>query len=121
MHYVPIRRFPVMAITAIALGPDVDRRVSISSDCRWSRSYASVCRLAAEALGAPHSRLSNYYGMTMAPDRTPWVGFAQECPFGLPVAGNANCPSTLIGAANDGLIGLVGRLVRPRGAEDDED
>ena len=59
--------------------------------------------------------------MTMAPDDTPWVGFAQECPFGLPIDGNPNCPSTLTGAANDGLIGVVGRLVRVHEREDDED
>jgi hypothetical protein len=56
----------------------------------------------------------DYYGMTMAPNDTPWVGFVQECPNGLPVAGNPNCPSTLTGTATDGLFGLVGRLVHVR-------
>jgi hypothetical protein len=55
---------------------------------------------------------ADYFGMTMAPDRTPWVGFVQECPNGLPVLGNINCPSTLTGANFDGLFGFVGRLVR---------
>jgi hypothetical protein len=54
----------------------------------------------------------DYYGMTLAPTNTPWVGFVQECPFGLPVPGNPNCPSTLTGAPTDGLFGMVGRLVR---------
>jgi hypothetical protein len=56
----------------------------------------------------------DYYSMTMGPDNTPWVGFFQECPFGLPVPGNPNCPSTLTGAPTDGLFGMVGRLVRVR-------
>ncbi len=60
----------------------------------------------------------DYFGMTMSPSGTPWVGFAQECPFGLPVDGNPNCPSWLTGASNDGLIGFVGRLVRAREEED---
>ncbi len=54
----------------------------------------------------------DYFGAVMALDDTAWVGFAQECPFGLPVAGNPNCPSTLTGASTDGLFGMVGRLVR---------
>ena len=62
----------------------------------------------------------DYYGMTMAPDGTPWVGFSQECPGGLPVSGNPNCPSTLTGGSTDGLFGLVGRLVRTGEEEDDE-
>jgi hypothetical protein len=53
----------------------------------------------------------DYYGATIARDGTVWVGFAQECPFGRPVPGNPNCPSTLTGTAPDGLWGLVGRLV----------
>jgi hypothetical protein len=61
----------------------------------------------------------DYFGATMAPDGTPWVGFAQECPNGSPVPGNPNCPSTLTGNPNDGLFGMVGRLVRP--AHDDHD
>jgi hypothetical protein len=61
----------------------------------------------------------DYFGATMAPDDTPWVGFDQECPFGLPVAGNPNCPSTLSGTAPDGVWGMVGRLVsaRPENAQ----
>jgi len=58
--------------------------------------------------------------MTMAPDGTPWVGFSQKCPGGLPVSGNHNCPSTLTGGSTDGLFGLVGRLVRTGEEEDDE-
>jgi len=51
----------------------------------------------------------DYYGATMAPNGTPWVGFAQECPYGQPAPGNnPNCPATNPG----GLFGLVGRLVR---------
>ena len=49
----------------------------------------------------------DYYGATMGPDNTVWVGFAQECPYGQPIAGNFNCAS----AATGGLFGLVGRLV----------
>lgn len=58
---------------------------------------------------------TDYYAMTMAPDGTPWVGYFQECPLGMPVAGNPNCPSNLTGAATDGLFGMVGRLVFERG------
>ena len=63
----------------------------------------------------------DYYGIAMAPDGTAWVGYAQACPFGLPVAGNPNCPSTLTGATNDGLIGLVGRLIRMGGGDEQDD
>lgn len=56
----------------------------------------------------------DYFGMTMAPDGTPWVGFVQQCPDGKPVPGNPNCPSTLTGNRDDSLMGMVGRLVRPR-------
>jgi hypothetical protein len=63
----------------------------------------------------------DYYGITMAPDGTPWVGFAQECPDGLPVAGNPNCPSTLTGTVLDAQWGLVGRLVRVDHEGDDQD
>jgi hypothetical protein len=59
----------------------------------------------------------DYYSMTMAPDGTPWVGFFQECPYGLPVTGNPNCPATLTGGLNDGLWGLVGRLVQTKGGD----
>jgi hypothetical protein len=58
--------------------------------------------------------------MTIAPDDTPWVGFAQECPFGLPIGGNPNC-SQAAGGPNDGLFGLVGRLVRVHGEADEDD
>jgi hypothetical protein len=54
----------------------------------------------------------DYFGVTMAPDGTVWVGFAQECPFGQPAPGNnPNCPSM---SDPGGLWGLVGRLV-PQG------
>jgi hypothetical protein len=63
----------------------------------------------------------DYYAMTMAPDGTAWVGFPQECPFGLPVSGNPICPSTLMGAPTDGLFGFVGRLVRVHDESDEDD
>lgn len=54
--------------------------------------------------------------------QTPWVGFGQACPLGLPVAGNPNCPATLTGAPTDALWGIVGRLVRIGGeAYEDSD
>jgi hypothetical protein len=52
----------------------------------------------------------DYFGLTMAPDNTAWVGFVQECPFGLPVAGNPNC-SQAVGGPNDGEFAMVGRLI----------
>jgi hypothetical protein len=57
----------------------------------------------------------DYYGLSMGPDGTPWVGFGQACPLGLPVPGNPNCPATLTGAPTDALWGMVGRLVRVQG------
>lgn len=74
--------------------------------------------------GAPQGGPSSagrmdYFAMTMAPDDTPWVGFTQECPFGLPVSGNPNC-SQAAGGESDGLFGMVGRLVR-RESEGHED
>jgi len=72
----------------------------------------------AEANG---SGRADYFGMTMAPDNTPWVGFVQECPNGLPVLGNPNCPSTLTGTNSEGLFGFVGRLVRVRGSDEHGD
>jgi hypothetical protein len=69
-------------------------------------------------IGASIGGIMDYYGMTMAPDDTPWVGFDQECPFGLPIGGNPNC-SQAVGGANDGLFGMVGRLVRI-GSEDED-
>jgi hypothetical protein len=53
----------------------------------------------------------DYFAMTMGPDHTPWVGYFQACPFGHPIAGNPNCDQAA-GGPNDGLFGLVGRLVR---------
>jgi hypothetical protein len=53
----------------------------------------------------------DYYGMTMAPDNTPWVGFFQSCPFGQPVPGNPICDRAA-GGPYDAAWGLVGRLVR---------
>jgi hypothetical protein len=55
----------------------------------------------------------DYFGTTMSPGDTPWVGFVQECPNGQPLPGNPNCPATLTGNPDDALYGLVGRLVRP--------
>ncbi len=75
----------------------------------------------AGTVGGPSlSGRMDYYGMTMAPDDTPWVGFAQECPFGLPIGGNPNCSQT-VGGPNNGLFGMVGRLVRIRGEGKDID
>jgi hypothetical protein len=62
----------------------------------------------------------DYYGSTIAADGTPWVGFVQECPNGLPFAGNPNC-NQATGDLNDSLFGLVGRLVRAHGEGDDDD
>jgi hypothetical protein len=67
-------------------------------------------------IGGPSlSARMDYFGATMAPDGTVWIGFVQECPHGLPVLGNPNCPSTLAGTAPDGAFGMVGRLVRRAG------
>jgi hypothetical protein len=63
----------------------------------------------------------DYYGAAMTPDGTAWIGFAQECPSGLPVSGNPNCPSTLTGARPDGLFGMLGRLVRNESESSDDD
>jgi hypothetical protein len=70
----------------------------------------------------------DFFGMNMAPDDTPWVGFPQVCPGGLPVPGNPNCPSTLTGTPRDRLgvatgtnFSMVGRLVRVGGEDEDED
>jgi hypothetical protein len=54
----------------------------------------------------------DYFGMDLASDRTPWIGFGQACPNGLPVPDNPNCSDTLRGSPTDALWGLVGRLVR---------
>lgn len=74
--------------------------------------------------GAPQGGPSSagrldYFAMTIAPDDTPWVGFTQECPFGLPVSGNPNC-SQAAGGESDGLFGMVGRLVS-QGEREDRD
>ena len=53
----------------------------------------------------------DYYGLSMAVDGTPWVGFVQACPNGQRVPGNPNCDQAA-GGPNDALFGLVGRLVR---------
>jgi len=55
----------------------------------------------------------DYYAGTMAPDGTAWFGFVQQCPLGMPVLGNPNCPKTLKGTGPDGLFAMVGRLVQP--------
>jgi hypothetical protein len=73
---------------------------------------------ALEPVGIEVPGHTDYYGMTMDADGTPWVGFFQECPFGLPVSGNPNCPSTLVGAPTDGLFALVGRLIHVKGANE---
>ncbi len=66
------------------------------------------------------SKLTDYYGIAMAPDGTPWVGFFQACPFNKPITGNPVCDQAT-GDPNDGYFGLVGRLVRARGGAGDED
>ena len=63
---------------------------------------------------APYWGRLDYYGATMARDGTAWVGFDQECPGGLPVSGNPNCPGNLKGTGPDSLFGFVGRLVKVR-------
>ncbi len=68
-----------------------------------------------------HGGEVDYYGMTLDLDGTPWVGFFQECPYGLPLPGNTNCSSTLTGVPTDGLFALVGRLVHVKGADEHED
>ena len=61
----------------------------------------------------------DYYGMTMAPDNTPWVGFTQACLHRMPLPGNPVCDKAA-GGPNDGLWGLVGRLVRVHGGGDND-
>lgn len=53
----------------------------------------------------------DYYGMTMAPDDTPWVGYPQACPSGEPIPGNPTCANAS-GGPFDGGWGVLGRLVR---------
>jgi hypothetical protein len=57
----------------------------------------------------------DYIGMDMAPGNTPWVGFGQACPLGLPVPSNPRCPSTLTGGPSDASWGVAGRLVHVQG------
>ena len=64
--------------------------------------------LEGEALGGRE----DYFGMDMATNDTPWVGFGQACPHGLPVAGNPHCPSTLTGQNIDATWAMAGSLVR---------
>jgi hypothetical protein len=72
---------------------------------------------AGTALGSPGSDPDqigghvDYYGMNMAPDGTPWIGFFQACPLQQPVPGNPNCDQAA-GGDRDSLWALVGRLVR---------
>jgi hypothetical protein len=70
--------------------------------------------------GPSFSGRMDYFGATMGPDDTPWVGFIQQCPRGLPLVSNPNCPSTLKGTAPDAAFGMVGRLVRGHGERDDD-
>jgi hypothetical protein len=53
----------------------------------------------------------DYFGATLAPDGTVWVGFAQECANGRAIPGNPYCPRTLTGNPDDSLFGLVGHLI----------
>jgi len=72
--------------------------------------------------GPSFSGRMDYFGAAMAPDDTAWVGFIQQCPRGLPLATNPNCPSTLQGTAPDAAFGMVGRLIpAPRGENDEDD
>jgi hypothetical protein len=84
------------------------------SSMRVPGGFAGGSSTSAGFAGPSLSGRMDYFGATMASDNTPWVGFVQQCPFGLPIPGNPNCPSTLTGTAPDSLFGMVGRLVRPR-------
>jgi hypothetical protein len=71
--------------------------------------------------GPNASGRQDYIGMNMAADNTPWLGFGQACPRGLPVPGNPRCPSTLTGDPSDASWGVVGALVRVRGEAEEGD
>jgi hypothetical protein len=78
-----------------------------------SPGFTGGCYPTSSGSGNAAGGRQDFFGMDMAPDNTPWVGFGQACPGGLPVSGNPNCPSTLKGSAGDALWGLAGRLVQP--------
>ena len=71
--------------------------------------------------GPSFSGRMDYFGASMAPDDTPWVGFIQQCPSGRRPDGNPNCPDTLQGTAPDAAFGMVGRLIRAHGDGHDGD
>jgi hypothetical protein len=81
------------------------------SSMRFDDSFATGTNAGTTGGVAFGDRL-DYYSATMSRDGTPWVGFTQECPLGLPVPGNPNCPDSLAGDPTDGLFALVGRVVR---------
>jgi hypothetical protein len=89
------------------------------SSMRIPGGFAGGSSASAGFVGPSLSGRMDYFAAAMAPDNTPLVGFVQQCPFGLPVPGNPNCPSTLTGTGPDGLFGMVGRLVRVR--EEDQE
>jgi hypothetical protein len=78
------------------------------------------CLPGSQFTGAQIGGRNDYYGLSMAVDGTPWIGFAQGCPNGQPVSSNPNCDQAR-GGPNDALFGLVGRLVRAHDEGDDDD
>jgi hypothetical protein len=55
----------------------------------------------------------DYYGITMGPEGSPWIGFYQACVDGRPVPGN---PYTNLaaGGPTDALFALVGGMTRSK-------
>jgi hypothetical protein len=98
---------------------DVFRRQRLSERL-WPTPTGNV--FAGGGVGFPGFTANiDYFGMTMAPDDTPWVAFDQECVLGQHFfAGNPNC-CLAAGGTHEGLFGLAGRLVRPHGEGDHED
>ncbi len=76
--------------------------------------FTDGCHPASSGGFAQAGGRDDYFGMNMALDGTPWIGFAQACPNGNPVPENPNCDQAA-GGPNDSLFGLVGRLVRSQG------
>jgi hypothetical protein len=83
-------------------------RLDESAPYKSGTGYTGGCAPGASGLAGRQ----DYFGMDMAPDNTPWIGFGQACPNGLPVPGNPYCPAHLTGALSDESWGMVGRLVR---------
>ena len=82
--------------------------IRLSGDFESGPGFNSGCSPASG--GATLGGRQDYFGINMAPDGTPWVGFGQACPNGRPVSGNPNCPATLTGAPEGSSWGMVGRL-----------